>query len=100
MKHWHRAAIVFSVAWVLVLGIYVAVSAYQKFACVPTVDTLPDGTIIRHACVHPPVSGHIILFTGGYFAGGVAVIWLLSWLFLGWPSDVVSNYFGFRRDPR
>ena len=98
MKHWHRAAIVFSVAWVLVLGIYVAVSAYQKFACVPTVDTLPDGTIIRHACVHSPTPWRVILLTAGYFAGGAAVIWALSWLFLGWPSDVVSSYFGFRRD--
>jgi len=100
MKYWHRAALVFSVAWVLVLGIYVAVSAYQKFACVPTVDTLPDGTIVRHACVHASTSGRVILFTGGYFAGGVAVIWVLSWLFLGWPSDVVSDYFRVRRDRR
>jgi hypothetical protein len=98
MKYWLRAALVFSVAWVLVLGIYVAVTAYQKVACVPTVDTLPDGTIIRHACVHAPTPWRVILVTAGYFGGGVAVIWLLSWLFLGWPSDVVSAYFGFRRD--
>lgn len=95
MKYWHRAALVFSVAWVLVLGIYVAVSTYQKFACVPTVDTLPDGTIVRHACVHAATSWRVILFTTSYFAGGAA---LLSWLFLGWPSDVVSDFFGFRRD--
>jgi len=98
MNFWHRAALIFSVAWVLVIGIYVAVSAYQKFACVPTVDTLPDGTIMRHACLPGPTSWRTILFTAGYFVGGVAVICLLSWLFLGWPSDVVSNYFGFRRD--
>jgi hypothetical protein len=98
MKYWQRAALIFSVAWVLVLGIYVAVSAYQKFACVPTVDTMPDGSIVRHACLHGATPWRVILFTTGYFAGGVAVICLLSWLFLGWPSDVVSNYFGFRRD--
>jgi hypothetical protein len=97
MKYWQRAALVFSAAWVLVLGIYVAVSAYQKFACVPTVDTLPDGTIVRHACLHGATPWRVILFTAGYFVGGVAVICVLSWLFLGWPSDVVSNYFGFRR---
>jgi hypothetical protein len=98
MKQWQRAALVFSVAWVLVLAIYVAAEAYQKFACVPTVDTLPDGTIIRHACLHAPTPWRAILITAGYFAGGVAVIGLLSWLFLGWPSDIVSGYFGFRRD--
>jgi hypothetical protein len=98
MKYWQRAALVFSAAWVLVLGIYVTVSAYQKFACVPTVDTLPDGTIVRHACLHGATPWRVIVLTAGYFAGGVAVIWVLSWLFLGWPSDVVSNYFGFRRD--
>jgi hypothetical protein len=98
MKYWQRAALVFSAAWVLVLGIYVAVSAYQKFACVPTVDALSDGTIIRHACLHGPTAWRVVLFTAGYFVGGVAVICLLSWLFLGWPSDVVSSYFGFRRD--
>jgi hypothetical protein len=98
MKHWHRAAIVFSVAWILVLGIYFAATAYQRLACTPTVETLADGTIVRHACLHGPVSWRAILFTAGYFAGGVAVIWVLSWLFLGWPSDVVSDFFGFRRD--
>jgi hypothetical protein len=98
MKYWQRAALVFSVAWVLVLGIYVGVSAYQKFACVPTVDTLPDGTIMRHACLHGPTSWRVILFTAGYFVGGVALICVLSWLFLGWPSDVVSEYFRVRRD--
>jgi hypothetical protein len=98
MKYWLRAALIFSGAWVLVLGIYVGVSAYQKFACVPTVDTLPDGTILRHACVHGPTSWRATLLTSGYFVGGAAVIWLLSWLFLGWPSDIVSGYFGFRRD--
>ena len=98
MKYWQRAALIFSVAWVLALGIYVVVSVYQKFACAPTVDTLPDGTILRHACVHGPTSWRVILLTAGYFVGGAAVISLLSWLFLGWPSDVVSDYFGFRRD--
>jgi hypothetical protein len=98
MKYWQRAALVFSVAWVLVLGIYVGVLAYQKFACVPTVDTLPDGTIMRHACLHGPTSWRVILFTAGYFVGGVAVICVLSWLFLGWPSDAVSDYFRVRRD--
>jgi ABC-type sugar transport system permease subunit len=100
MKYWRRAALIFSVAWVLVLGIYVAVLAYQKFACVPTVDTLSDGTIVRHACLYGSTSWRVILFTAGYFVGGVVVICVLSWLFLGWPSDVVSNYFGLRRDRR
>jgi hypothetical protein len=98
MKHWHRAAIVFSVAWILVLGIYFAANAYQRFACTPTVETLPNGTIVRHACLHGPVSRRVILYSAAYVVGGVAVICVLSWLFLGWPSDVVSDYFGFRRD--
>jgi len=98
MKLWRRAAITFSVAWVAVLGIYIGISAYHEFACTPTVHSLPDGTIIREACVHSPVSSRIVLYTAAYFGGGVAVIWLLSWLFLGWPSDVVSGYFGYRRD--
>jgi hypothetical protein len=98
MKHWHRAALVFSVAWILVLGIYFAATAYQRFYCTPTVETLPDGTIVRHACLHGPVSWPVILYSAAYVAGGALVIWVLSWLFLGWPSDVVSNFFGFRRD--
>jgi hypothetical protein len=98
MKHWHRAAIVFSGAWVLVLGIYFAANAYQRFACTPTVETLANGTIMRHACLHGPVSWPVILYSTAYVTGGVAVICVLSWLFLGWPSDIVSDYFGFRRD--
>ena len=80
------------------LGIYFAANAYQRFACAPTVETLPNGTIVRHACLRGLVSQQVILYSAAYAAGGVAVIWVLSWLFLGWPSDVVSNYFGFRRD--
>jgi uncharacterized oligopeptide transporter (OPT) family protein len=55
---------------------------------------------VRHACLYGSTSWRVILFTAGYFVGGVVVICVLSWLFLGWPSDVVSNYFGLRRDRR
>jgi hypothetical protein len=97
MKHWHKAAIIFSVAWLILMGLYVGVSAYHQFACTPSVENLPDGTIVRHSCINSGVSREVVLHTAGYLAAGVVVIWALSWLFLGWPSDIVSRFFGYPR---
>jgi hypothetical protein len=93
MKYWQKAAITFSIAWVVVLGVYVGTWAYHRFTCTPTVRTLPDGSIFRQACLHSPVPSQTIFELAAYFAGGVAVITVLSWVFLGWPADIVSGYF-------
>ena len=72
MKQWHKAATIFSIAWIVLLGIYVGVATYHQFACTPTVENLPNGTIVRHACLHGPVSQRVILYTVAYFGGGVS----------------------------
>jgi hypothetical protein len=97
MKHWHKSAIVFSVAWIVLLALYVGVPAYHQFACTPSVETSTDGTIVRHSCLHSPVSWPFVRDIGMYCFGGFVVILALSWIFLGWPSELVANYFGLRR---
>ena len=47
MRHWHKAAIVFSVGWIAALAIYVGIPAYHQLTCTPTVQHLPGGTIIE-----------------------------------------------------
>jgi hypothetical protein len=100
MKHWHKAAILLSAAWIVFLAIYAGVPAYHQFACTPSVETLADGTIVRHACLRSGVPWPFILTIAAYGAGGVVVIVALSWLCLGWPSDLVSGYFGKRHQNR
>jgi hypothetical protein len=99
MKYWHKAAILFSVVWIVLLVIYAGVPAYHQFACTPSVETLADGTIVRHSCLRSGVPWPFIRTIAAYGAGGVAVICVLSWLCLGWPSDLVAGYFGKRRHP-
>jgi hypothetical protein len=96
MRLWHKAAIVFSVGWIVVLGLYLGIPAYHQLTCTPTVQHLPDGTIFRQACVGNLISRQMIVYAGAYIVGGVALISLLSWLFLGWPADAVSGFFGRR----
>ena len=85
-------AVAFSLAWLAVLGIYIAVSAYHQLACTPSVVNLPDGTIERQTCFRSFTSLRMILGMTAYFAGGVVVIWVLSWVFLGWPSEFVTKW--------
>ena len=91
MKYWQKAAVTFSIGWVVVLGVYVGTWAYHRYACTPVVQTLPDGSIFRQACLQGALSSRITLELAAYFIGGVAVIAILSWLFLGWPADIVSG---------
>jgi tryptophan-rich sensory protein len=94
---WQKAAILFSAAWIVVVAVSIGVSAYHQFACTPTVERLADGTIIRHACVAAPLTWRAIAHVAGYLVGGTVVISLLSWIFLGWPSEVLSRYTRRRR---
>jgi len=98
MKQWHKAATIFSIAWIVLLGLYVGVAAYHQFACTPTVENLPNGTIVRHSCINSSAPWKTVRDVAAYFASGVVVIWALSWLFLGWPSDIISRLFGYERD--
>ena len=90
---WQKAAILFSAAWIVVVGVSTGVSAYHQFACKPTVETLADGTIIRHACIAAPLTWRAIAHVAGYLVGGAVVASLLSWIFLGWPSEAVTRFF-------
>jgi tryptophan-rich sensory protein len=90
--YWQSAAIVFSAAWIIAVGVFIGLSAYHQFACTPTVEHLPDGTIIRHACVAAPLTWRVIAYVTGYLVGGAVVVSLLCWIFLGWPSEVVSRF--------
>ena len=85
--HWQKVAILFSAAWIVVVGVSTGVYAYHQFACKPTVELLADGTIIRHACIVTALAWRTIAEMAGYLIGGVVVVSLLSWIFLGWPSD-------------
>jgi tryptophan-rich sensory protein len=89
---WQKAAILLSAAWIVVVAVSIGVSAYRQFACTPTVEHLADGTIIRHACVAAPLAWPVIARVAGYLVGGTLVISLLSWIFLGWPSEFLSRY--------
>ena len=89
---WQKAAILLSAAWVVVVAAFIGLSAYRQFACTPTVERLADGTVIRQACVAAPLTWRVIAHLAGYFVGGTVVISLLSWIFLGWPSEVLSRY--------
>src|SRR5215467_3997139 len=42
--HWQKVAILFSAAWIVVVGVSTGVYAYRQFACKPTVELLADGT--------------------------------------------------------
>ena len=88
--HWQKVAILFSAAWIVLVGVSTGVYAYHQFACKPTVELLADGTIIRHACIATAHAWRTIAEMAGYLIGGVVVVSLLSWIFLGWPSDVLS----------
>ena len=46
--HRQKVAILFSAAWIVVIGVSTGVYAYHQFACKPTVELLADGTIIRY----------------------------------------------------
>ncbi|HEY7298360.1 MAG TPA: hypothetical protein VH684_10530 [Xanthobacteraceae bacterium] len=76
------------------MGVFVGLLAYQRFTCTPTVEHLPDGTIIRQACVAAPLTWLVVARVAAYLVGGAAVISLLSWIFLGWPAEVVSRFLG------
>jgi len=95
--YWQSAAILFSAAWIVGLGLFIGGSAYHRFACEPTIEHLADGTIVRHACVAAPLTWRTTANMAGYLVGGTVVISLLSWIFLGWPSDVLSRYFNHTR---
>jgi hypothetical protein len=90
--HWQKVALLFSAAWIVVVGVSTGVYAYHQFACKPTVEHLADGTIIRHACIAIALAWRTIAEMAGYLIGGVVVVSLLSWIFLGWPSDVLSRF--------
>ena len=94
---WQKVAILFSAAWIVVVGVSTGVYAYHQFACKPTVELLADGTIIRHACIATALAWRTIAEMAGYLIGGVVMVSLLSWIFLGWPSDVLSRYFNHTR---
>jgi hypothetical protein len=100
MRHplWRTAAILLSAVWIIGVGIFVASLVYRQAACTPTVTHMPDGTIMRQACLHPAVTAWSVLDVALYLLGGVGVISLLSWIFLGWPADIVAGFFGYTRD--
>ncbi len=91
--YWQSAAIVFSTAWIIAVGVFIGLAAYQQFTCTPTVEHLPDGTIIRQACVVAPLTWRVIANVAGYLVGGTVAVSLLSWIFLGWPAEVLSRFF-------
>jgi hypothetical protein len=97
LSDWQRAALILSTVMIIVVTVSAGVSAYRQFACTPTVERLADGTIIRHACVGGSLTWRTIAQFAAYLGGGVVVVSLLSWIFLGWPSDVLSRYFSHRK---